>query len=131
MKLYIGTVAKEMDWQVYVVDTGPGKTIKPSFLDPGILTQGVGMLPPRLDLMNSGGDGFAWGYGGGGPAQLAVALIAHATGSDKIAKEWYHQFLLDVVMRLNKEEPWAMSDGVVRAVVWSLKSDFQAATDQD
>lgn len=35
-------------------------------------------LPLRLDLRSHSPAGFAWGYGGSGPAQLALALLAHA-----------------------------------------------------
>ena len=31
----------------------------------------------RLDLVNHSPTGFEWGYGGSGPAQLAVAMLAH------------------------------------------------------
>ncbi len=33
-------------------------------------------LGPRLDLANHSPDGFSWGYGGSGPAQLALAILA-------------------------------------------------------
>lgn len=33
-------------------------------------------LDPRNDLMNHSPDGFEYGYGGSGPAQLALALLA-------------------------------------------------------
>lgn len=33
-------------------------------------------LDPRNDLFNHSPDGFQWGYGGSGPAQLALALLA-------------------------------------------------------
>jgi len=33
-------------------------------------------LNPRSDLMNHSPDGFNWGYGGSGPAQLALAILA-------------------------------------------------------
>ncbi len=36
-------------------------------------------LPDRRDLFNHS-RGFEWGYGGSGPAQLALALAADATG---------------------------------------------------
>jgi hypothetical protein len=34
-------------------------------------------LPPRNDLFNHSPDGFEWGYSGSGPAQLALAILAH------------------------------------------------------
>lgn len=40
-------------------------------------------LPPRNDVRNHSPDGFNWGYGGSGPAQLALALCIHALGGDE------------------------------------------------
>lgn len=34
-------------------------------------------LDPRNDLANHSPDGFEYGYGGSGPAQLALAILAH------------------------------------------------------
>lgn len=38
------------------------------------------LLPPRLDLASHSPTGFEWGYGGSGPAQLALALCVDAVG---------------------------------------------------
>lgn len=40
-------------------------------------------LPPRNDVMNHSPDGFEWGYGGSGPAQLALALCVDALGGNE------------------------------------------------
>jgi len=40
-------------------------------------------LNPRLDLWNHSPTGFEWGYGGSGPAQLALALLADHFGDDQ------------------------------------------------
>ncbi len=32
-------------------------------------------LPPRFDVRNHSPSGFEWGYGGSGPAQLALAIL--------------------------------------------------------
>src|SRR5262249_14807343 len=45
----------------------------------------------RFDLRNHSPDGFEWGYYGSGPAQLALALAAHATGSDSRATAVYQR----------------------------------------
>ena len=37
-------------------------------------------LPWRLDLRNHSPTGLEWGYGGSGPAQLALAILADAVG---------------------------------------------------
>lgn len=51
----------------------------------------VGDLPLRLDLANHSPDGFEWGYGGSGPSQLALAILADCCG-DETAMEHYQEF---------------------------------------
>jgi hypothetical protein len=48
-------------------------------------------LPPRHDLRDHSPDGFEWGYGGGGPTQLALAILADALGSSQ-ALDFYQEF---------------------------------------
>jgi hypothetical protein len=63
-------------------------------------------LPLRLDLDNHSPDGFEWGYGGSGPAQLALALLAHATGDDEFARKYHQRFKLSYVASLPQDENW-------------------------
>ena len=49
-------------------------------------------LPLRLDLFNHSPTGFSWGYGGSGPAQLALALLADALGDDDWAIRLHQVF---------------------------------------
>ena len=56
-------------------------------------------LPLRLDLCRHSPTGFEWGYGGSGPAQLALALVSLVTEDDD-ALEHYHGFKADVVATL-------------------------------
>lgn len=60
----------------------------------------VGGVPVDLDrslkYRNHSPDGFAWGYGGSGPAQLALALLLHFTDSHW-ALEHYQDFEFEVV----------------------------------
>lgn len=59
------------------------------------------LLDPRLDLVaHNRPVKLAWGYGGAGPTQLAVALCADATGDDARALRVYQEFACDVVARL-------------------------------
>ncbi|HMF28341.1 MAG TPA: DUF6166 domain-containing protein, partial [Candidatus Cybelea sp.] len=60
MKSYCGD--RRTDGTVRVMVTEPGK---PDY-----------ELPLRLDLYNHSPDGFEIGYGGSGPAQLALAILA-------------------------------------------------------
>lgn len=57
---------------------------------------------PSLKLRNHSPDGFAWGYSGSGPAQLALAMLLHFTDQD-FALANYQQFKTDVIATLDKE----------------------------
>ncbi|WP_228841848.1 DUF6166 domain-containing protein [Haloarcula sp. CBA1127] len=39
-------------------------------------------------MLSASPSGFEFGYGGSGPAQLAIAILAHAF-DDEVACEWY------------------------------------------
>ena len=67
-------------------------------------------------LMNHSPTGFAWGYGGSGPAQLALALCADALDSDEDALQIYQEFKRRVVAGLPHSGDWVISDTVVRAI---------------
>src|SRR6516225_7071586 len=62
-----------------------------------------GQSAGRLDLWNHSPTGFEWGYGGSGPAQLALALLADATGKDRLAVALHQDFKFKFVGRLPKE----------------------------
>lgn len=49
-------------------------------------------IPLRLDLGNHSPTGFEWGYGGAGPAQTALAILADYLGDDLQAKSLYQEF---------------------------------------
>ena len=57
-------------------------------------------LDPRFDLWGHSPGGFEWGYGGSGPAQLALALLADHTGDDEEAIMLHQDFKHLVVARL-------------------------------
>jgi hypothetical protein len=56
-------------------------------------------LNPRLDLWNHSPTGFEWGYGGSGPAQLALAILADYFGNDEQALVFYQGFKRAVVSK--------------------------------
>ena len=58
-------------------------------LDPG----------PSQALYNHSPDGFAWGYGGSGPSQLALALLLYFTDKE-FALSHYQDFKFDVIAKL-------------------------------
>ena len=48
-------------------------------------------LPLHLDVRNHSPTGFAWGYSGSGPAQLALALLLDATGDVELSLRHYQE----------------------------------------
>jgi hypothetical protein len=63
-------------------------------------------LPLRLDLRNASPTGFEWGYGGSGPAQLALAILADATGDDDLALRLHQPFKWTWIAPLPRRSPW-------------------------
>lgn len=76
MTTYVGR-PESADWQqvgdVFVVDK-----------------QGQRKLDPRYDQVNHSPTGFAWGYGGSGPAQLAFAILADAKNTSAAMRHYQH-----------------------------------------
>ena len=62
---------------------------------------------PSLKLRNHSPDGFNWGYGGSGPAQLALAILLDYSGDDELAQKYYQQFKWDFVAGWGDE--WSIS----------------------
>lgn len=62
-----------------------------------------GYLNPRYDLFNHSPDGYEWGYGGSGPAQLALALLADALGKDDMAVTLHQHFKRMIVQNFPHE----------------------------
>jgi Family of unknown function (DUF6166) len=57
-------------------------------------------LETRLDLLSHSPTGFEWAYGGSGPAQLALALLADHLRNDEEAVLLHQEFKAVVVARL-------------------------------
>jgi hypothetical protein len=58
------------------------------------------VLDPRFDLRRHSPDGFEWNYGGSGPAQLALALLADHLNDDQEALNLYQRFKWTVIEAL-------------------------------
>jgi len=52
--------------------------------------------------------GFAWGYGGSGPHQLAYAILRKVGLEHEEALRYYHQFCWEVVAKLPME--WVLTE---------------------
>lgn len=90
-----------------------------------VMPQGVD-LPPRTDLRNHSPTGFAWGYSGSGPAQLALALMAHATGDDALALRVYQAFKEHKVASWARDTGWRMTADEVRQWATTIETARQA-----
>jgi hypothetical protein len=73
-------------------------------------------LNPRKDIRDHSPTGFEWGYGGSGPAQLALAILCHALGDDERAQRHYQDFKRRVVALIEKDE-WEMPAAKVRELI--------------
>ena len=61
---------------------------------------GAELLPARSQkIRNHSPDGFAWGYGGSGPAQLALAILLELFPAD-VAEAHYQDFKFAVIAGL-------------------------------
>jgi hypothetical protein len=72
------------------------------------------LLEPRLDLRNHSPTGFGWGYGGSGPAQLALAILCDLF-DDEFAQENYQEFKRDVIAGLEQNSGWVLTEEEIRS----------------
>ncbi len=80
-------------------------------------------LNPRTDLYNHSPDGFAWGYGGSGPAQLALALAADVLGDDDRAVRIHHALKDYLVARWPRDHCWDLPASAIRGIIVQLEQE--------
>lgn len=76
-------------------------------------------LDPRFDLWEHSPTGFEWGYGGSGPAQLALALLADHLGDDEQAVALHQDFKWALVSKLT-QPTWTLTSDQIEEVVQLL-----------
>jgi Family of unknown function (DUF6166) len=94
-KLYVGRRDKNHNCTVRVIEDGDSR-----------------LLNPRLDLFNHSPTGFEWGYGGSGPAQLALALLADALEADDTAVRFHQQLKRMLVARM-PHDAWSITNNTI------------------
>lgn len=82
-------------------------------------------LNPRLDLVNYSPSGFEWGYGGSGPAQLALALLSDHLANDTEAVSLHQEFKRVVVAQL-RYRGWELTSEQMDAWLEILRSHESA-----
>jgi hypothetical protein len=91
-----------------------GQLVPPAKFPGKVTRNGVELdKAPSLAVWNHSPDGFAWGYMGSGPAQLALALLLDAV-SAAAAKRWYQRFKVEVVASWPQGEGWTITRSAVR-----------------
>ena len=80
-------------------------TIRGDFASGNVWLNGAPVpLQPSLTLRNHSPTGFSWGYGGSGPAQLALALLLQLGADPEKALACYQDFKWAVTARLPQED---------------------------
>lgn len=75
---------------------------------------GTRALPPRRDLRDHSPTGFEWGYGGSGPAQLALAIAAFVLEDDAAALACYQWLKAELIAPLDPLAEWYLNIEEVR-----------------
>lgn len=65
-------------------------------------------LDPRHDLRTFSSEGFEWGYDGGGPRQLALAILADHFERAETALAHHDRFRLNLVIGL-RDDLWSIT----------------------
>ena len=81
------------------------------------------LLDSRHDLRLHSEE-FNWGYGGSGPAQLALALAADVLGDDEAAQDVYQHLKFKLVGRL-AEDGWSLTEGQLRETIRDIQQRDQ------
>lgn len=90
------------------------------------VTVGGRVLDPRHDLFNHSPTGFEWGYGGSGPAQLALAILADYTGDGELAVRMHQAFKRELVETIDGDE-WRLTADEVAG--WLMKKGYIVGVD--
>lgn len=103
MKRYVGSIAENGD---------------------RIVTVDGAKLAPHLDVMNHSPTGFAWGYGGSGPSQLALAICIDALGGDvDRAFNVYQSFKWRIIAHLDEGREWELTQSFILETIVALEAE--------
>ncbi|KPN29414.1 hypothetical protein SY89_00127 [Halolamina pelagica] len=75
------------------------------------------LTPSRsLEVVSHSPSGFEWGYGGSGPAQLALAILLDYTDDQEVAQSHYQAFKCEIVSQLactRGDGMWTLTAGKI------------------
>jgi len=98
---------------VYAVEDGVPEAALRSPSDDRV---GVEALDPRTDLVNHSPSGFSWGYAGSGPAQLALAVLAHEY-DEQFALDHYQDFKVMYVAEHPAEDRFVVTSALIEEIL--------------
>lgn len=121
---------RKLSWQIQALKVYEAK--KPPFSDWTVHVNGkVLSSEPSLKVRDHSPTGFAWGYAGSGPAQLALAILLDYSGTNiKFADMYHQQFKFDVIANLPRDEAWSINsdeiddwirENVIKKQAWQLQ----------
>lgn len=79
-----------------------------------------------LKLFNHSPTGFEWGYGGSGPAQLALAILLDFTRDPVESLKLHQSFKFMVIAGLEKDE-WLLTEAQITTAIGKIKADIAEA----
>lgn len=75
-------------------------------------------LEASLKVVNHSPTGFCWGYGGSGPAQLALAiLLDHFNGDTERALSLYQDFKWKIIAKLPMDSDFVLTDEQIESAI--------------
>ena len=74
-----------------------------------------------LKVSNHSPDGFAWGYGGSAPSQLALAILLHEIGNPDFIVHHYQQFKIDLIETVPQDDDFLLTS--IDVDEWLSKRD--------
>lgn len=78
--------------------------LKGNWISRNVWLNGKHLTPAKSQkIWNHSPDGFNWGYGGSGPAQLALAICLELYGKD-VAQQVYQSFKFDYIATLPQSD---------------------------
>lgn len=78
---------------------------------------------PSQAVFNHSPDGFAWGFGGSGPAQLALAILLAVTGDEERSVRLHQDFKREFIEPL----PQADASFTVDVEQWASQAEARRA----
>lgn len=85
-------------------------------------------LAASTKIRNHSPDGYNWGFGGSGPAQLAIALcLDFLEGDADRAQAVYQDFKFAIVAKLHQRSDWQLTGKQIREAIEAIEAGRRAS----